>query len=236
MCGRFTLTASIDTVRKTFNCKGITTNASTVPHYNLAPSQSLPVIFQNKGSQERELALMHWGLIPSWSNDFETPYSTINAKAETITKKPLFRPLLFGKRCLVPSDGFYEWESTTKAKQPWRFTLKGEKLFAFAGLWDEFTEKETHQKLKSFTIITTEPNEVVAPVHNRMPVILPPEQYSTWLDPSFQDTNYLLSLLVPYPSDEMISYRVSRRVSNPRFDDSECVAPLNEGPFKQPYT
>lgn len=132
---------------------------------------------------------MQWGLIPSWGKTFKSSYNTINAKAETITEKPLYRSLISKKRCLIPADSFYEWQVGPSPKQPWRFLLQDEKVFALAGLWDEWVPADKSQHFKSFTIITTKTNELVDPIHNRMPVIMRPEYYKAWLDTSFE--NYM---------------------------------------------
>jgi putative SOS response-associated peptidase YedK len=226
MCGRYTLTALLEDILSEFDCT--TSIECLLPRYNIAPSQNLPVIIQNRDTKKRELALMQWGLIPSWAKTFESSYNTINAKAETLIEKPLYRSLIKRKRCLIPADSFYEWQEGPSPKQPWRFMLKDEKVFGFAGLFDEWHSKEdVGISIKTFTIITTQPNELVSPIHNRMPVIIKPEHYEAWLDTTSENPLPLLSFLEPYPANEMKSYKVSTRVNNTRVDDKDCIAHID---------
>jgi putative SOS response-associated peptidase YedK len=198
------------------------------PRYNLAPGQDAPVIIQEKS---RVLKLMHWGLVPSWAKETSTGYKMINARAETLTQKPSFKKSFQRRRCLVPADGFYEWRKNGgRAKTPLRFVLKSGEPFAFAGLWDiwqgsdeDETEGNNRLPLLSFTIITTEANDLIRPIHDRMPVILQPKDEDAWLDPDLKDVNKLVSLLVPYPSDKMMGYEVSSLVNSPKNDTPECL-------------
>ena len=192
------------------------------PRYNLAPSQDAPVVGVNpKTPDARTLRLMHWGLVPYHAKDAAKPI--INARAETLAQRPAFRGLLPRRRCLVPADGFYEWRKEGRTRTPMRFTLRNGELFAFAGLWDRWVRPDG-TPLYSFTIVTTSPNSVLEPVHNRMPVILLPEDEATWLDPTVTDTAALSQLLKPYRAELMDAYCVSRAVNSPVNDSPECIA------------
>ena len=180
-------------------------------NYNITPSSTIPVV--RLSGTNRELARCHWGLIPSWAQDDK--YQPINAKSETLSEKPFFRSALKSRRCLIPANGFYEWQGKKGNKQPYYFKLPDDRLFAFAGLWEEWNRNE--KKLRSCVIITTNANKTMQPVHDRMPVILDPEQYDNWLK------NADSSILQPYP-DEMICYPVSRRVNNPVNNDKDLVS------------
>ncbi len=169
-----------------------------------------------------------WGLVPSWSKEAPTSKGLINARAETITEKPSFREAFKSRRCIIPASGFYEWQKKgTGAKQPFYFYLKEKDVFGFAGLWEEWLNKLTGELLETCTIITTEANEVLKPVHDRMPVILKPENYDEWLDAKLKDTSRLQELLKPYPAKEMSSHAVSRSVNIPDSDSAELIVPLN---------
>ena len=181
------------------------------PHYNAAPSQALPVITQQ---QPDKLQFFSWGLQPFWAKDAKSVKRSINARAETLTEKATFRSLLKSKRCLVPAAGFFEWQATAQGKVPCRIMLKSEELFTFAGLWDEWADKSTGEVLHTFAIITTEANELVKPIHDRMPVMLSPEAEELWLDQN-EPQEHLLSLLVPYRAEEMKAYPVSQLVNSP---------------------
>lgn len=219
MCGRFTLTQDIQTIARTIMSPGTVAIPSTlqvVPRYNIAPTQDV-VTVMNNGSLH--LDMLRWGLIPSWSKEENIGSRMINARAETLAEKPSFKRLLHSKRCLVVADGFYEWrqESGTKSKTPMYITLKHNEPFAFAGLWDSWRSPDG-QQIRTCTIITTEPNELVATIHNRMPAILTPEAREIWLDPALHDEHALLRLLVPYESDEVAARPVSRLVNDPKSD------------------
>ena len=178
----------------------------------------MPVVVRNSPNR---LVEMQWGLIPSWSKEPRAQFSTINARAETITKSPVFRGPFKSRRCLVPASGFYEWRQTDQGKQPYCIRLKAGELFAFAGLYDVWRDGEGNE-LSSYTIITTTPNDLVAPIHNRMPVILQQEDEQVWLD-NEADSARLLALLVAYPADEMEAYPVSRAVNSPANEGAELL-------------
>jgi putative SOS response-associated peptidase YedK len=190
------------------------------PRYNIAPTQQVAAV--RHGQQGREMVLLRWGLIPSWARDPSIGNRLLNARAETITEKPSFRSALKHRRCLIVADGFFEWQSIQGKKQPRYCRLRDGKPFAFAGLWEHWSLGE-NEPVQSCTIITTEANELVRPLHERMPVILPPDAYQPWLDTAGQGVEQVLSLLRAYSSKDMIAYPVSMRVNSPRHDDPGCI-------------
>jgi putative SOS response-associated peptidase YedK len=184
------------------------------PSYNVAPQSRQPVVRLNPDTGERELTIMRWGLVPFWSKDAKIAYSTINAKAETITTSPAFREAMKRRRCLVPADWFYEWKKIdVKSKQPHAIALQDGSLFAFAGLWETWKDKATGQTLETYTVITTDPNELMQPLHNRMPVILHRQDYGRWLAPA-DPAQLPVDILKPYPAEEMKVWPVSQDVGN----------------------
>ncbi|HZO71642.1 MAG TPA: SOS response-associated peptidase [Ktedonobacteraceae bacterium] len=217
MCGRFTLTVDINTVARAFN---VAPSLQTTARYNVAPTQEVVTVMRNG---DAHLELLRWGLIPSWAKEESISAKMINARAETLAEKPSFKRLLRNRRCLVVADGFYEWKQEHGGKVPMYITMKDHEPFAFAGLWDTWKSPEGEQ-IRTCTIITTNPNDVVLPIHNRMPAILTPEAREEWLDPELHDDNVLLHLLAPYPSDAMMARPVSRLVNNPRNDSPELIA------------
>ena len=218
MCGRFTLAQDIQTIAETImSPRTITVPASlqTVPpRYNIAPTQDVVTVMNNGNLH---LDLLRWGLIPSWSKEENIGSRMINARAETLAEKPSFKRLLHNKRCLIVADGFYEWrqESGMKSKTPMYIMLKSKQPFTFAGLWDSWRGPDGEQ-IRTCTIITTEPNELLATIHNRMPAILTPEAREIWLDSTLHDERALVPLLAPYKSDEMTARPVSRLINDPR--------------------
>lgn len=221
MCGRYTLQATPDELARQFHVGGVDSSLFT-PRYNIAPSQDVAVVRLKPDTSQRELVRLRWGLIPSWAKDLKMAYSTINAKAETVAEKPTFRAAFRQRRCLIPASGFYEWQQQDRQKQPMYICLRECRLFAFAGLWDRWEPKDG-EPIESCTIITTEPNELMQSIHNRMPVLVAPKDYDVWLDPSIQHADAIQPLLRPYPADAMTAYPVSRWVNNPRNDDPRCI-------------
>ncbi len=225
MCGRFSLT-DIDSIFSRFGViisKDI--NKKITPHYNIAPTQKIPVIYKNK-NQENKIEFMKWGLVPFWAKDPKIGYKMINARAETLAQKPSFKHLLKSKRCLVPSSGFYEWKRIDKRKIPYYIGIKNSKIFSFAGLYDNWKDSDGNE-LKTFTIITTNSNNTLKPIHNRMPVILEREFEEDWLDVKTHDFDSLKQMLKPYPDDKMIAYAVSTEVNNPSNDNPELIRKVN---------
>ena len=224
MCGRFTLKTDPETLTETF--PGFTTPAADElsPRYNITPSQQVAVV-PNNG--ENNVEFFQWGLIPSWAKDPKIGNRMINARSETLAEKPSFRTAYKRRRCLVLTDGFYEWraEPGSKIKTPFYIRLKSEKPFAFAGLWEAWSPNIDDDSLLSCTIITTSPNSLMETIHRRMPVILEPDGYDRWLDPSDQSPKQLDGLLKSYPAEEMEAYPVSRLVNRPSNDSPDCIIP-----------
>lgn len=225
MCGRYTNAAKKEQIRKEFQAKVVEAFPNK-PRYNIAPAQMIDVVIESE--KERIISQLKWGLVPSWSKDASTSKGLINARAETLTEKPSFREAFKSHRCIIPTTGFYEWaKKGISAKQPFYFYLKDKEVFGFAGLWDEWLDKQTGELLETCTIITTTANEVLKPVHPRMPVILKSTSYDEWLDAKVKDTNKLQELLKPYPAEEMDSHPVNRSINIPETNSPELMAPLN---------
>lgn len=221
MCGRFVSKAKKEEIEKEFNVE-INDGNLIVQRYNIAPTQLVAAITEVENT--REISLFKWGLVPRWAKDESIGSKLINARAETLAEKPSFRDAFRSRRCIIPTSGFYEWERTAKgAKQPFYFYLKEKEVFGFAGLWEEWLDKETGEVTETCTIITTEANDVLKPVHDRMPVILKAEDYEEWLSQKIKDTGKLQNLLVPYPADEMTSHTVSRAVNSPSEKSPELI-------------
>lgn len=220
MCGRYRLGRGREAFRKYFGIDREGYDWS--PRFNIAPTQQVPVIRQNSREPNRELSFMRWGLIPNWSKDPPGP-PMINARSETASEKPAFRDALVTRRCLIPADGFYEWKRDLKSKQPYCFTLQDESVFAFAGLWDRWTNPKG-EVIETCSILTTTPNSVTRDVHDRMPVILPSDAYDLWLDPAFTSSQGVREMLHPFTAQEMKKFPVSSRVNNAANDDKECSA------------
>ena len=226
MCGRFARKSTQDLLTEWFGID-LEDMPWFAPSYNVAPQSVQPVVRLNRHSGSREFALLRWGLVPFWAKDPKFGYSTINARAEEAAVKPAFRDALKKRRCLVPADAFYEWQRIDpKTKYPFAFALKSGEPYAFAGLWDSWHGKE-NETLETFTILTTDPNELMEPVHNRMPVILEPKDYERWLDPETTERPPL-DLLRPYPAERMQAWPVSERVSNVRNNSPELLKPAQD--------
>jgi putative SOS response-associated peptidase YedK len=216
MCGRYTLSTSIDKLAEEFDLSGSLPDLQS--SYNVAPTQEVPAVMEGNGG--RRLEMLRWGLIPSWADDPGIGNRMINARSETVAEKPSFRRAFKERRCLIPADGFYEWQKTNGSKQPFYFRMKDWRPFAFAGLWESWYGDG---EIRSCTILTTAANNLVGEIHPRMPVILPHEVYDLWLDSTVQDRDQLLSLLAPYPTEDMEAHPVSRRVNNPSNNEPQCV-------------
>jgi len=222
MCGRFTLFEPDQVLAREF---GVSDFAQGSPRYNISPSQTVAAVRAASAGAGRELALLRWGLIPSWSKDPAIGNRLINARAETAREKPSFRGAFRRHRCLIPANGFYEWQRLERGKQPYYVRMRDARVFAFAGLWDRWESPEKGL-IETCAILTTSANAVLAPIHDRMPVILPPGKYDRWLDPALKDPDSLAPLLVPFPPEEMLTFPVSPRVNAPTVDDERCIAPL----------
>lgn len=219
MCGRFTLFEADKILSKEFGVSGI---PSMSPRYNIAPSQPVAAVRVAPAGSGREFVLLRWGLIPSWSKDPAIGNRLINARAETAQEKPSFRNAFKRQRCLIPANGFFEWQRQGRGKQPYFVRMRDERIFAFAGLWDRW-ESPDEGTIETCTILTTAANAVLAPIHDRMPVILPPTEYARWLDPALLNTDSLAPLLVPFPPEDMLALPVSPRVNAPSVDDEKCI-------------
>lgn len=222
MCGRFTLTIDPADLQDAFYWVDFG-NADFSPRYNIAPTQGVPVVTNNG---KNKLDFFTWGLVPFWAKDPSIGSRMINARSETLADKPSFRAAYRRRRCLILADGFYEWQKVTgsKTKTPTYIRLKSGSPFAFAGLWEDWHSPDGSQIL-SATIITTQPNALVKPIHNRMPVILPESAYKMWLTPGDIPSQKLSPLLRPFDANLMEAYPVSRLVNNPRNDSPSCIQP-----------
>jgi len=222
MCGRFTLFEPDKVLAKEF---GVSDFPPRSPRYNIAPSQLIGAVRATSTGGGRELALLRRGLIPSWSKDPAIGNRLINTHAETAQEKPSFRNVFRRHRCLIPASGFYEWLRWEHGKQPYFVRMCDGHPFAFAGLWDRW-ESPDEGVIETCAILTTAANTALAPIHDRMPVILPSTEYGRWLGPSLQDADSLEALLMPFPAENMISYPVSSRVNSPAVDDEGCIDAL----------
>jgi putative SOS response-associated peptidase YedK len=221
MCGRFARRSTQEVLADWFGVE-LEDMPWFAPSYNVAPQSTQPVVRLNADTGKPEFSLMRWGLVPYWAKDPKIGYTTINARAEEVATKPLFREALKSRRCLVPADAFYEWQQLgAKAKKPFAFGLRSGKPYAFAALWERWKPKEG-EPLETFTILTTDPNELAEPVHDRMPVILEPQDYARWMEPG-DPTHLPVDLLRPLPSEKMRSWPVNERVGNVRNDDPELL-------------
>ena len=222
MCGRFALYSDPFTLARRFEADA---PPELSPRYNVAPSQNIPIV-RDEG-EKRHFALARWGLIPHWAKDIKIGYSTINARAETVASKPAFRNAFRHRRCLIPADGFYEWQVIpgSKIKQPWFIVLVDREPMAFAGLWERWRSPEG-KELESCSIIVTDANEIMRPIHDRMPVILAPCDWDAWLKPEAKDAGGLQGQLKPYSAEGMAAWPVSTKVNSPRNDSVECMEAL----------
>ena len=222
MCGRYRLSRRKQIIEEYFDAADWQDDWN--PRYNIAPIQPVPVIRQHPKEPIRQISLMKWGLVPHWAKDASGAASTINARSETAATKPAFRDPLKFRRCLVPADGFYEWQRRFSAKQPFCFEVGDGELFAFAGLWERWGDP-SGQWVKSCSILTTIPNAVTSAVHDRMPVILGRDDYDVWLDPGMQNVAAISELLKPFDPLLMRCYPVSTRINHVANDDEECSRP-----------
>ena len=221
MCGRFTLTSPVEALRHLF---GFGESPNLMPRYNIAPTTDITAVrlSRDKGDPPPEYFSAHWGLIPSWSKSADFSAKMINARSETVADKPSFRAAYKARRCLIPSNGFFEWQKLGKTgKQPWLMAVKDTPLFAFAGLWETWAAPDG-QEITSCTILTTTAADSIEFIHHRMPVILKPEDYSDWL--KGHDNNLLFK---PYAADQLDFHKVSAHVGNIRNDDAELLLPAD---------
>ena len=222
MCGRFTLSTPPANIARLF---ALTEQPHWHPKYNIAPTQPVPTVVVITGKDNRAFRLMRWGLIPHWAKDLKMGSRMINARSETVAEKPSFRSALKKRRCLIIADGFYEWKKLPGGhKQPHHIRRKDGQPFAFAGLWGTW-ESPDAEVIESCTILTTEANELIAEIHNRMPVILDPKNYDLWLNPSVQEAEAVLPLLKSAAAQSMTIVQVSSLVNSPANDRQACIKP-----------
>lgn len=221
MCGRYTLTAPGDVLLETFE---LDSAPPLAPRYNIAPTQEVTIVRRSEAGA-RELVLVRWGLVPFWAKEAAIGNRLINARAESLAEKPAYRDSFRKRRCLVPATGFYEWKAIEGGKQPYLFRRSDHGVFALAGLWSRWNERETGAPLESCAIVTTEPNELAATVHDRMPVILPRDAWPLWLAADVPVPD-LATLFAPRPVDGLVVHAVSRRVNSPANDVAACLEPL----------
>jgi putative SOS response-associated peptidase YedK len=225
MCGRARLSSDVSEIKLVFSIPPQPPTPNFAASWNVAPTDPLPVVRYDARAGERSLEVMRWGLVPYWAKDVKIGYSTFNAKAEGIDTRPAFREAFARRRCLVPLDGFYEWKKLGRERQPYAVARADRRLMAMAGLWESWRSPQG-ERLRSFTIVTTAPNELLAPLHDRMPVILGPENWPMWLGEAPADPARLKAVLIPYPADEMIIWPIDRRVGNVKNNDSSLIEPV----------
>ena len=228
MCGRYGRRADKQRIAEWMQAHdtSIFDDSYLEPSYNIAPQSFQPVVRLDPETGERELTLMRWGLVPFWSKDGTAAFNTINAKAETVATSSAYREPWKRRRCLVPADWFYEWQKLDeKSKQPYAIAMRDDSIFAFAGLWDTWKDKATGQELLTYTILTTDANELMGAIHNRMPVIVAPKDYGRWMAPADQ-AHLPVDLLKPYPTEEMKAWKVGKAVGNTRNNDASLILPV----------
>ena len=224
MCGRYALHTALEVIARQFAVADYRVFAGRPgPGYNLAPTQLLPVCLVEDGA--RRLRELRWGLVPGWARDETIGARLINARAETVATRPAFRSAYRRRRCVVPADGFYEWQKTSSGKQPWYVQRADRMPMAMAGLWEQWRRPDG-DLLLTFTIVTTEANDALADVHGRMPVLLDEAGIAAWLSPGADPATHL----VPWPAEETLAYPVSRRVNDARHDSPDCVTPRDAAP------
>ena len=228
MCGRYGRRADKQRIAEWMQTHNtdVFDDSLLAPSYNVAPQTFQPVVRLDRETGQRELTVMRWGFIPFWAKDAKIGFSTINARTETITTSATYREAMRYRRCLVPADWFYEWQKIdAKTKQPYAIGMQDGSLFAFAGLWDRWRDSATGQALETYTIITTDPNSLMEPIHNRMPVILKPDDYSRWLEPG-HPLRLPVDLLRPYDAEQMAAWKVSRDVGNVKKNEPSLINPV----------
>lgn len=228
MCGRFgQYNISAQLLRKSFR---IDNDPSLLSSYNIAPTDEALTVGENPEENQRTAQYLRWGLIPFWVDDPDKfDPDLINARMETAPEKNSFRKPFHSQRCIIPANGFYEWTPTDNGKQPYWIHPRQDELFGFAGLWDTWKDDETGKSVQSFTILTRDANDAIEELHDRMPVILDPDDYGRWLDSERTEREELEDLLGEFPSDRVDFYPVSKSVNNPTYDRKECIKPVSEG-------
>jgi putative SOS response-associated peptidase YedK len=227
MCGRFLNKLPAAEIARIFGTRNPLPNYPA--RFNIAPTDPVLTVRFNPETKERSLDALRWGLVPHWAKDLKIGSRMINARAETVATMPAFRDAFEARRCIIPASGFYEWQKTGTTKQPYAIVPEGDLLFAFAGLWENWRDRNAGagaEWIRTCTVITGKPNELMAPIHNRMPVILPREAWSTWLEDEQATTDALLGLLRPYPTERMRVYSISSRVNSVKNDDAGLIEPM----------
>jgi putative SOS response-associated peptidase YedK len=222
MCGRFAQYSDPDAIAEHFELE---TNLEPQPRYNVAPTQPILAVRAAADARRRELVRLRWGLVPFWSKGPDNRYSMINARAETVATKPAYRAAFAKRRCLIPADAFYEWRAGGRPKTPFAIRRRDHALFAMAGLWEHWHD-DAGNAIDSCSIIVTDANPLLKPIHDRMPVILQPEHYRTWLDPHTAADDQLRALLKPAEPDGWEAYPVSTAVNRPTNDAADLLSPL----------
>ena len=235
MCGGTNLTATPEELAEAF---ALDEAPELGPRYNIAPTQPMPAVRVHAAARTRRLSLLRWGLVPYWAADPAVGARMINARAETVARLPAFRDAFRERRCLVPASGFYEWRRAEKGRQPWLLRRRDGKLMGFAGLWDRWRpapgDARHDEPLESCAVLTTPANELVARLHDRMPLVLDPADYELWLDPDVRDPERLAALLRPFPAEEMEAIPVSPRVNSPNNDDASLLERVEPEPEPDP--
>jgi putative SOS response-associated peptidase YedK len=224
MCGRARLSSDVSEIKLVFSIPPERPIPNIPANWNAAPTEDLPVVSYDTRAGERRLDVMRWGLVPFWAKDIKVGFANINAKAEGIESKPAFREAFQRRRCLIPFDCFYEWKKLGKDRQPYAVALRDRRLMALAGLSENW-RSPAGERVRSFAIVTTACNALLAPIHDRMPVILAPENWSAWLGEKEADLRQLKSLLRPYPADDMVIWPVDKRVGNVNNKDPALIEP-----------
>ncbi|WP_340104719.1 SOS response-associated peptidase [Rhodohalobacter sp. 8-1] len=229
MCGRYVLKATLEELQKTYGAV-LDGTFPVEPNYNVAPSHHMPVVLKPYESEEanRIIRPHRWGLVPFWADSVKTGYSMINARGESLSKKKSFQKPFKSQRCIVPANGFYEWKTTSSEKVPHFVQRKQSNLMHFAGLWEEWQDPDSGETINSYTIITTDANKPMQELHDRMPALLLQEEFNTWLDPSFNDTEALQDLIRPWPDDDIKFYRVNKEVGNVSNNRPELIEPYRD--------
>jgi putative SOS response-associated peptidase YedK len=225
MCGRARLSSDVSEIKLVFSIPPHRPTPDFPPSWNVAPTDSLPVVRYDPKAGERSLDMLRWGLVPFWAKDIKVGFANINAKAEGIDTKPAFREAFHRRRCLVPVDSFYEWKKTATGKQPYAIALADRRLMALAGLWENW-RSPAGEWVRSFAIVTTTPNELCGELHNRMPVVLKSEAWPVWLGERPADAFALKTLLTPFPAEGMTSWPVSARVGNVKNNKPSLIEPI----------
>ncbi|HVC51876.1 MAG TPA: SOS response-associated peptidase [Stellaceae bacterium] len=225
MCGRARLSTDVSEIKLVFGVPPDQPTPNFAPTWNLAPTDMLPIVRYNPRAGARSLDLMRWGLVPFWAKDIKIGFSTINAKAEGLETRPAFREAFSRRRCLVPVDNFYEWQKLGKERQPYAIALADRRVMALAGLW-ELWRSPQGETVRSFTIVTTAANALLAPLHDRMPMILAPEAWPAWLGEVAAEPAQLKALLGPYPDAGLTLWPVDKRVGNVKNNDPRLIEPI----------